>query len=175
MSKIEQAIIRDDDRRPEPPKLCAWLASVAIVPLIIVSQFLPRGSNPVLRGAGVFVLLLAGVFIFVPFYLLAKYGGKGGQIYMQGSAVVDRGLYAITRHPQYFGYILRACGCALLSQHWVALLLAVVGATFFYLQAAREEEYCLARFGTPYEQYLRRVPRFNLVLGMIRLLRGDEE
>ena len=175
MNKIEQATIRDVDRRPEPPKLYAWLASGAIVSLIVVTQFLPRGGNPVLRGAGVLVLLLAGVFIFWPFYLLAKYGGKGGQTYMQASVVVDRGLYAITRHPQYLGYILLACGFALLSQHWVAALLAAVGATFFYLQAVKEEGYCLAQLGEPYEQYLRRVPRFNIVLGTVRLLRGDEK
>jgi len=162
----------DDDRQPKPPKLFAWLASVVTISLIVVTQFLPRSGNPVLRGAGVLVLLLAGVFIFVPFYLLARHGGKDGQTYMQARIVVDRGLYAITRHPQYLGYIFLACGFALLSQHWVAALIAVVGATFFYLQAVREEIYCLAQFGEPYEQYLRRVPRFNIVLGMIRLARG---
>jgi protein-S-isoprenylcysteine O-methyltransferase Ste14 len=185
MIKIEKAITRDeerpkvqertsdDDRQPEPPKLFAWVASVVVISLIIVTQFLPRGGDPYLRGTGVFVLLLAGVFVFAPFYLLTRHGGtKDGQAYMQARAVVDRGLYAITRHPQYLGYIFLACGFALLSQHWVAVLLAVVGATFFYLQAVREERYCLAQLGEPYEQYRRRVPRFNIVLGIMRLPRG---
>ena len=170
MTKIEKAIPSDDDFQPEPPKLFAWLASAVTVSLIIVTQFLPRGDDPYLRGTGVFVLLLAGVFIFGPFYLLTKHGGKDGQTYMQARIVVDRGLYAITRHPQYLGYIFLACGFALLSQHWVAVLLAVVGATFFYLQAVREERYCLAQLGEPYEQYLGRVPRFNLILGIIHLI-----
>jgi protein-S-isoprenylcysteine O-methyltransferase Ste14 len=120
---------------------------------------------------GVFVLLLAGVFIFAPFYLLTKHGGvTDGQTYVQARIVVDRGLYAITCHPQYLGYIFLACGFARLSQHWVAVLLAVVGATFFYLQAVREERYCLVQLGEHYEQYLRRVPRFNFILGIVRLL-----
>jgi protein-S-isoprenylcysteine O-methyltransferase Ste14 len=161
----------DDDYHPEPPKLFAWLASAVTVSLIIVTQFLPRGDDPYLRGTGVVVLLLAGVFIFAPFYQLAKYGGmKDDQTYMQARIVVDRGLYAIIRHPQYLGYIFLACGFALLSQHWVAVLLAVVGATLFYLQAVREERYCRAQFGEPYEQYCRRVPRFNFILGIVRLL-----
>jgi protein-S-isoprenylcysteine O-methyltransferase Ste14 len=185
MIKIEKATTRDEERRkvqertsdddcqPEPPKLFAWLASVVTISLIIVTQFLARGDGPYLRGAGVFMLLLAGVFIFAPFYLLTKHGGaKDGNTYMQARAVVDRGLYSITRHPQYLGYIFLACGFALLSQHWVAVLLAVVGATFFYLQAVREERYCLAQLGEPYEQYRRRVPRFNIVLGIMRLPRG---
>jgi len=169
MTKIENAIPSNDDCQPKPPKLFAWLASVVTVSLIVVTQFLPRGGNPVLRGTGVFVLLLAGVFIFGPFYLLAKYGGaKDDQTYMQARIVVDQGLYAITRHPQYLGYMFLACGFTLLSQHWVAVPLAAVGATCFYLQAVREERFCLAEFGDTYAQYCRRVPRFNVVLGVIR-------
>ena len=161
----------DDGYQPEPPKLFAWLASAVTVSLIILTQFLPQGDDPYLRGTGVVVLLLAGVFIFAPFYLLAKHGGvEDSQTYMRARIVVDRGLYAIIRHPQYLGYVFLACGFALLSQHWVAFLLAVVGVTFFYLQAVSEERYCRARLGEPYLQYCRRVPRFNLVLGIVRLL-----
>jgi hypothetical protein len=94
----------DDDHQLKPPKLFAWLASVVAISLIIVTQFLARGDDPYLRGTGVFVLLLASVFIFAPFYLLTKHG----QTYMQARIVVDRGLYAITHHPQYLGYILLA-------------------------------------------------------------------
>jgi protein-S-isoprenylcysteine O-methyltransferase Ste14 len=134
-----------------------------------------QGDNPYLRGAGVFLLTLAAVFIFTPFVLLRRYGqAEDSKTYMQTRAVVDRGLYAITRHPQYLGYMLLAWGFALLSQHWVAVLLAAAAATFFYLQAVKEEIYYLAQLGEPYEQYLRRVPRFNLVLGVARLLQRSK-
>ncbi len=160
----------DGDHQLKPPKLFAWLASLVTISLILVTQFLARGDDPYLRGTGVLMLLLAGVFIFAPFYLLTKHGARDGQTYMQARIVVDRGLYAITRHPQYLGYMFFACGFALLSQHWVVVLLAKVGATLFYMQAVREERYCLAQLGEPYKQYLQRVPRFNFILGIIRLL-----
>ena len=176
MSTGEEVIAKDNGHQPKPPRLFAWLASLATLSVMLANLFLPRGSNPCLRLVGVVVLLLAGVFIFVPFYLLARYGEtKNGQTYMQASVVVDRGLYAITRHPQYLGYIFLAFGFALLSQHWATVLLAGLGAVFFYLQAMREERYCLAQFGEPYRVYLQRVPRFNIVLGAIRLLRGSEK
>ena len=109
------------------------------------------------------------------FLQLRKQGrAASGKTYMETEAVADRGLYAITRHPQYLGYMLLACGFALLSQHWVALLLAVVGVTLFFFQAVKEEGYCLARLGEPYEQYLRRVPRFNVILGIVRHLRQSQ-
>ena len=173
--KVQRCTL-DDDHQPKPPKLFAWIASLVVILVILVTQFLPRGDDPYLRGTGVFVLLLAGVFIFAPFYLLAKHGRtKDGQTYMQARIVVDRSLYAITRHPQYLGYVFLACGFALLSQHWAVVLLAAVGSIGFYLQAVREEIYCLAQFGEPYEHYLRRVPRFNIVLGMMRLARAGRK
>jgi len=173
---IENEQTTRDDGQREPPKLFAWIASGFVIALILASQFLPRGGNPYLRGTGVFVLLLSSVFIFAPFYLLAKHGRMGnGQTYMQAKIVVDRGLYAITRHPQYLGYIFLACGFALLSQHWLAVLLAAVGSASFYLQAIREERYCLGQFGESYERYLQRVPRFNIILGIMRLPHGDRK
>ena len=160
------------DRPLKPPALFAWLASAATISTIVISQVFPRDDNPYPRGAGVFALLVAGVLIFWPFVLLARYGGAGGgRAGVQTSVVVERGLYALLRHPQYLGDTLLACGFALLSQHGDAALLVAVGALCFYMQAVREEEYCLARFGEPYERYRRRVPRFNIVLGVIRRLR----
>jgi len=173
MIKNEKDMKSDDDHHLKPPKLFIWIASVVTIPLIIATQFLPRGSSPYLRGTGVFVLLMGGIFIFTPFALLAKHGGtKDSQTYMHASKVVDKGLYAITRHPQYLGYICLACGFALLSQHWAAFLLAVISASLFYIQAVQEERYCLVQFGEPYEQYLLRVPRFNIVFGILRILQG---
>jgi protein-S-isoprenylcysteine O-methyltransferase Ste14 len=175
MKRIERANPSVSYNSKQAPKLFAWLASVMTIALIVTLQFLPHGSNPYLPGTGVFMLLLAGVFIFAPFYLLTKHGGpKDGQTYLQAGKVVDQGLYAVKRHPQYLGYILLAGGFALLSQHWAAFLLAVLGMAFFYLQAILEEKYGRALYGEPYGQYLQRVPRFNILLGTLRLLQGEK-
>jgi protein-S-isoprenylcysteine O-methyltransferase Ste14 len=164
--------IRMGDRERTPPRRFAWLASLASVLLLIASVFLERGGNAYLRVAGVVALGLAGVFIFAPFLLFREHGqGKGGGTYMQTEVVVDQGLYAITRHPQYLGYMLLACGFALLVQHWLVAILALAGIVSFYVQAVREERYCLAKFGVWYKQYQRRVPRFNAVVGIVRLVR----
>jgi protein-S-isoprenylcysteine O-methyltransferase Ste14 len=176
MTDIEKTIRREDLNQRKPPMLYAWIAAVMTVCLILVTQVLPQGRDSHLRGIGAFVLLLASVFIFGPFYWLTKHGqAEDGVPYMQANIVVDQGLYAITRHPQYLGYICLACGFALLSQHWVTSLLAVVATVCFYVQAVREEVYCLAQFGEPYARYCRRVPRFNIALGILRRLRGGNK
>jgi protein-S-isoprenylcysteine O-methyltransferase Ste14 len=169
--KIQERTRLDGNSRSTPPRHFAWIASLATISLIMLTQLVARGDNPYLRGVGVFTLVLAGVFAFLPFVLLAKHGRiRDGGSYMQTSVVVDRGLYAISRHPQYLGYMLFAGGFALLSQHWAVVLLAVIGVMGLYFQALQEERYCLTRLGEPYNQYLRRVPRFNFLLGILRLL-----
>lgn len=146
-------------------------ASLLIVILLLVTILLPEGENLYLRYTGVFILVLAALFMFLPFYYLSRYGQAAkDEAYMQSRQVVNRGPYAILRHPQYLGYMLLGCGFALLRQHWATILLAVLGAIFFYLQAMEEEKICLSRFGEDYRQYSRRVPRFNFILGLMRVL-----
>jgi protein-S-isoprenylcysteine O-methyltransferase Ste14 len=143
--------------------------------VIPVNLFLARGDSRPLRRAGVLVLVLASVFIFAPAVFLWRHGRtEDSKSYMHTNAVADSGPYALVRHPQYLGYMLLAAGFSLLSQHWLAYLLAAVGVACFYTHAIQEEAYCLKQLGEPYQQYLRRVPRFNVVKGIVRVLRGKE-
>ena len=183
MQKVEKAVIgneqeprverrmSDDERQLKLPMLAAWIAALATVGTIVLAEFLPRGDNAYLRGAGVCLLALAAVFIFAPFFLFRKHGRiEDGGSYMQTRTVVDRGLYSIVRHPQYLGHMLLACGFALLSQHWLVVVLAVVGITAIYVQGVEEERTCRARLGAAYGHYMQRVPRFNIILGVLRVL-----
>lgn len=156
-----------------PPSLFAWSGSLATLGTIGASQLLPQGNSPVLRGVGLLLLALSPALILVPMFGLGRHGqGERGSTYMQTRAVVDRGLYAVVRHPQYLGYMLLAGGFALLSQHGLVALLAAVAWGSFYGQAIREERYAITRFGEAYDYYLQRVPRFNIILGLMRLARG---
>jgi protein-S-isoprenylcysteine O-methyltransferase Ste14 len=155
----------------EPPRVFGLLASLCVAGVIVTHLLVESGDNPYLRVTGVILLLTSIIFMFPPFVLLKRHGrGHDGQSYMHTKTVVDQGLYAVVRHPQYLGYIFLAGGFGLLSWHWLSISLAIMGIAGFYLQAMAEERYCAQRFGAAYEHYLQRVPRFNVVLGIIRLL-----
>lgn len=161
------------DKHGRAPSLYAWLGTVVTFVLLIAAQLLPRGDQPLLRATGVFMLLLAGVFIITPFYLLSRYGGsKEGASYLQSSRLVDRGFYGLVRHPQYLGYILLASGFALISAHWITALLGLIVTACFYAQTVQEEAFCLEQFGSAYTNYLQSVPRLNLVRGLWRMFCG---
>ena len=152
-------------------RLYGQIATLLYVVFLLVTIILPAGENLYLRYTGVSILALAALFMFLPFYYLSKYGRAAkSESYMQSRQVVDRGLYAILRHPQYMGYMLLGFGFALLRQHWAIILLAVLEAVFFYLQALEEEKICLSKFGEDYRRYSQRVPRFNFILGLVRVL-----
>jgi len=154
------------------PKIFAWLASLTLISIITAAIFLSHGQYLPLKIVGVSILVIALVFIFTPFFLLQNSGNaSGGYDYMDTTQVVDRGLYTITRHPQYLGYLLMAIGFACITQHWVISLLSGICVIFFGLQAIEEEHFCIAKFGESYVQYMKRVPRFNIFLGLWRKMR----
>jgi protein-S-isoprenylcysteine O-methyltransferase Ste14 len=62
-----------------------------------------------------------------------------------------------------------------MSQHWLSIASGVLGSALFYLDVQREERMSVVKFGEDYERYMRRVPRMNFILGVIRLLRRDKK
>jgi len=147
------------------------LAAAFAVAVLVAQFFLDRGANPYLRAAGITCLVLSPIFIFPPFLLLSRYGRPSRrQPYYCTTALVDRGVYSIVRHPQYVGYVLLVLGFAALSQHALTSILAVCCASAFYVQSLREEAYCRKRSDQEYSEYMRRVPRFNFFAGLLRYL-----
>lgn len=86
-------------------------------------------------------------------------GGKGGKV--SASRLVEGGMFALSRNPLYVGNILVVAGLvAIHAGPWM-----LFGTLPFFLVAyraivAEEERYLLERFGSDYEDYCRRVPRF---------------
>jgi protein-S-isoprenylcysteine O-methyltransferase Ste14 len=156
------------------PQALWWVAAVATVATFVADLVVERGANSGLRIAGVILLFLAPLFFVPPFFLLRKHGRtEEGHSYFSTTRVVDRGVYAVVRHPQYVGYALLASGFAMRTQHIVSWVLAVLAVAFFYLQALAEERFCVRQLGPEYPAYMKQVPRFNFVVGFIRsLLKG---
>ena len=87
--------------------------------------------------------------------------------------VVDRGVYGLVRHPIYLSFMLISLGLVLLSGHWLNLAPGVLLMGLLYNDMRREERSNLDRFGEAYERYMQRVPRINIVLGVVRRVRSQ--
>lgn len=163
--------LQDPKATSRPPQLLDWFAVAAFSALIVSGQLVERGNNRILCYVGAACLILGPVFFIPPFILLKKHGQTDhGSPYFDTNVPVDRGLYAVVRHPQYLGYILLALGFMLLSQHVLTVTLGAIAIFFFYLHTLREEVFCIRHLGRGYDDYCKRVPRFNAVSGTIRYL-----
>jgi protein-S-isoprenylcysteine O-methyltransferase Ste14 len=79
----------------------------------------------------------------------------------KSSAIVTRGIYQLTRNPMYLGFLLVLAAWGT----WLANPAAYAGPVLFALYMTRyqiipEERALRARFGAPYDAYVRRVRRW---------------
>lgn len=76
----------------------------------------------------------------------------------EGHVLVTSGVYAVLRHPSYFGFFWWALGTQMVMGNPVSFVgYAAVLWRFFSRRIAREEEFLVGFFGQEYEEYRRRV------------------
>jgi len=86
-------------------------------------------------------------------------GGKDRRVYANN--LVTEGVFAHCRNPLYDGNLLIFAGMAITSNSWTSVLVMVPAALFVYRTiVAAEENYLHGRFGTAFDEYCARVPRF---------------
>jgi protein-S-isoprenylcysteine O-methyltransferase Ste14 len=131
-------------------------------PLVILNIIEPNDSEA-LRTLGWIFWTIGIILVILPYYHI---------YYRKEENLMDRGIYAIVRHPLYLGWIIGIfVATAFLYQHWVFVAIGIPGAACVYLIARHEERSNIEKFGDDYKLYMQRVPRMNFLAGIIRLLR----
>ncbi|MFC1946031.1 methyltransferase family protein [Chloroflexota bacterium] len=111
------------------------------------------------------------VLVMAPIVMFPHRGGiPKGKSFVHTTRLVDTGIYAVVRHPQYLGGILFIfIATLLLYPHWLFAILGVPGVAILYLGTGGEEKHLINQFDSEYQAYMQRVPRMNIVLGIFRL------
>jgi len=164
-----------------------WMAVLTIIciacfplnPLILTGLLEPGFYLP-LFALGWVVWAVGMVLVIAPIVIFPRRGGvPKGKSFVHTTQLVDTGIYAVVRHPQYLGGILAIfVATLLLYPHWLFVVLGIPGAVILYRSTIEEEKQLIGRFGNDYYSYMRRVPRMNLILGIIRVLgrkRGNRD
>jgi protein-S-isoprenylcysteine O-methyltransferase Ste14 len=155
-----------------------WLlSSVAGLLTVVQIGLCVLRPNPngvaILRYLGYAIWLAAVVFAMVPIFELKRSGRvPEGQSYMKTTTLVTTGVYSLVRHPQGgLAWLLMNLAVMLAGQTWPIALLGGISMILVYLDAHKTDQYCLEKFGQEYQRYMESVPRVNVLLGAIRLLR----
>jgi len=93
-----------------------------------------------------------------PSSLCIKRGGvPEGKSYIHTTTLVDSGIYAVVRHPQFFAGILISLALVLMSQHWLNAVLFIPVVVGTYIDSLRADKRLIEKFGDDYKSYMQRV------------------
>ena len=154
------------------------LVSILFISQIIIGIYLLPDVSQIeifaYVGAGLYVL--SGlVFGGLPVIEFRKKGRVSeGQSYIHTTKLVDTGIYSIVRHPQYVTFILWAIAGMLLFQHWIIILMGIPIVPLTYIDLIKADKDAMEKFGDAYKAYMKKVPRANFLLGIIRRCKKRE-
>ncbi len=164
-------------------KISKWYETFSTVILILafialfITGFLIQNNEKsmILYYIGWIIFVLALILAFSPNIILKKYGEvTPGKRYVHTTKLVDQGIYSIIRHPQYGGSLFVAFSLILIQQTLVSIILGIICIITSYLSMVFEEERVIPKFGEKYKDYMKRVPRVNLLTGFIRKMKRNK-
>lgn len=131
-----------------------WLAPAYILMLLL--------SLETRIALGLLLIVLGGLLAFGGMRSFSR-ARTNVNPYRPSLALSTTGVYAYLRNPMYVGlaFIVAGIGVALASD-WTLVMLAGAALVVHFGVVKREERYLAAKFGEPYRQYMRAVPRYGL-------------
>ena len=146
--------------------VCFPVNPLVLTGVIEVQSYLP------LTIIGWVVWVFGMVLVMAPIIMFPRRGGVSkGKSFVHTTQLVDTGIYAIVRHPQYTGGIYAIFLTTLLwYPHWLFGVLGAIGTAVIYMSCREEDQRLIEKFGDDYAVYMKRVPGMNVFLGLFRLL-----
>jgi protein-S-isoprenylcysteine O-methyltransferase Ste14 len=128
---------------------------------------------PALFIVGWVVWAFGMVLVMAPIVMFPRRGGVAKRkSFGNTTRLVDTGIYAVVRHPQYTGGIYAIFLTTFLwYPHWLFGVLGAIGTAVVYMGCREEDQRLIEKFGDAYVDYMKRVPRINVFLGLYRLLK----
>jgi len=153
----------------------ATFSSLLFISQIVIGVYLLSEVSQIeiLAYTGVGLYVFSGIFFgALPVFEFRKKGEvKKGQSYIHTTKLVDTGIYSVVRHPQYITFIMWAIAGVLLFQHWIVFLLGAPIIPLTYIDLIKADKEAIEKFGDVYKEYMKKVPRANFLLGIIRRFR----
>jgi protein-S-isoprenylcysteine O-methyltransferase Ste14 len=119
-------------------------------------------------------LATIGLILYIPAFFLVlaslislKHQGKSRGADMTATTIhIQSGIYRLIRQPMTLGMAIWSFALILMLQSLASLIIGSL-AFFCFLQAARlEKELNLKKFGAAYQDYMEKVPMWNLIQGI---------
>lgn len=103
------------------------------------------------------VLVLGGLALAIWARTIIGRNWSAMVVLKQDHELIDRGPYAVVRHPIYSAIMLMLAGSALAAAQWLWIIVAVAAVVGFTFKARAEERLLTTHFPQAYPAYRRRV------------------
>jgi protein-S-isoprenylcysteine O-methyltransferase Ste14 len=143
--KMGEKPAQEGEKKPIP------IPSLLLVLLFIISIFIPLKLGTIWLFIGL-LIYLAGLVMFLSALITAAQAPSGH--------VFTAGMYRYSRHPLYVAFVIIFMGISITCSSWLFLLLSMGWMYFPLSQVAAEERGCLESFGSAYQQYMLKTPRW---------------
>lgn len=143
---------------------------------LVLTGVIEVSSHLTLVILGSVIWVFGMVLVITPIIMFPRHGGvPEGKSFVNTTQLVDKGIYAVVRHPQYTGGVYSIfITTALWYPHWLFVLLGMIGTVIIYMSCREEDQRLIQQFGSEYIAYMRRVPRMNIFLGIMRLVQQGQ-
>jgi len=161
------------------PLIVYWFSGIKF----LFSKRMPKSPPPQKRKDKILTMVLVVTMffsffysVFVPFKLETIWFYIGLLVYLVGTFFViisminfattpldkpvTKGLYRFSRNPMFIGFFLVYLGVAVACISWVYLLMTVLFILIVIYMSPFEEEITLGHYGTTYEQYMKKTPKW---------------
>ena len=146
-------------------------SALMVLPIILVFIYYNYLGLDLLVYVGWTILAVGLFLVFLAGHEFQKKGRvPKGKHLVHTTVLVDSGIYAVVRHPQYLGFTMFVLAFVLMSQHWLSVISGVTGSILFCMDVRKEEQANIEKFGDDYKRYMQKVPKMNFLVGIIRLL-----
>jgi protein-S-isoprenylcysteine O-methyltransferase Ste14/ubiquinone/menaquinone biosynthesis C-methylase UbiE len=161
-------------------KTILWPIAICVLGIVcfpanplVFAGIIKTDLYPALFAVGWIVWGIGMTLVMAAIVMFPRRGGvPKGKSFVHTTKLVDTGIYAIVRHPQYLGGVLSIFLTTLLwYPHWLFAVLGIIGALAVYWSARDEDKRLIEKYGANYIDYMSRVPRLNIILGIMRALR----
>ncbi len=85
--------------------------------------------------------------------------------------LIQSGIYAYVRHPEFLAHMLIITSLTLMAQHPISAAIGLVLLLLLCIEIVEEDKRNMEKFGDAYRDYVRKVPRINLLAGIIKSAR----
>lgn len=124
---------------------------LSIVVSLIYAVFLPLQLGTTWLYIGLVIYLFGMAFMIIAVRNFAS---------SPRDKVITKGLYSVTRNPEYIGLLLMQIGLGIACISWLYLLLTVMLLILLNANLSAEERYCFYRYGDNYRKYKNKTPRW---------------